>query len=104
MMVEIPGEGDENIIYLDVVRRNFQARRVYQECAHSKIRIDTSLSEIICKDCGEKINPVEWLANFVEEWVRITRKLEDLNEAQKNLDARSSVLCRNCSKMIKIRV
>lgn len=72
------------------------------KCAHKNITIDDSNTMVHCDDCGEKINPVWLLGEFMRiesQWgqalARLHRQIED---AQRKVQCK----CTNCGKMTKI--
>jgi ribosomal protein S27E len=100
--IELPGD-DGNVISLEVHRASFQARRLRKTCTHSRVLMDTSLAELMCRDCGEKLNPVEYLAYLVEEWARIERLYAMYNQEKEYVETRKKVKCRHCGHFTNIR-
>jgi ribosomal protein S27E len=102
MKIELPGD-DGKVISLEVRRASFEARRLRRTCTHSRVWMDTSLAELECQDCGEKLNPVEYLANLVEEWARIERLYAMYRQEREYVATRKKVKCRHCGHFTNIR-
>jgi len=100
--IELPGDGG-NVISLKVHRASFQTRRLRKTCTHNRVEIDTSLAELECLDCGKTLNPVEYLAYLVEEWVRIERLYENYRKEKEYVETRKKVKCRHCGHFTNIR-
>ncbi len=63
---------DENVVRLPVKPKDAPANeltivRTYGSCAHSHFLVDERASEVTCRDCGEKLNPVWALAQLARE-------------------------------------
>ena len=101
MKVEL-GDKD-NVISIEVFRRNRQMRRIYEQCPHNGVTVDTSLTTLICRDCGASLNPVEWVASLAEEWDRIKRMTDDYKKATEKYEKLSKTKCRHCGKMTSLR-
>jgi ribosomal protein S27E len=105
MKIDLPDIDGGNVISIEVLRRSRFERRLWQTCAHHNITIDTALAQIQCNTCGVQLNPVEWVAMMAEEWHRVTRLHEQLNEQKRRTDARiqeleakSKVKCQHCGR------
>lgn len=72
------------------------------KCAHKNITIDDSNTMVHCDDCGEKINPVWLLGEFMRiesQWGQALAKLgRQLDEAQRKVQCK----CTHCGKMTNI--
>lgn len=72
------------------------------KCAHKNITLDDSNSMVHCDDCGEKINPVWLLGEFMRiesQWGQMLAKLRSqIGEA----DRRVKCKCTHCGKMTNI--
>jgi hypothetical protein len=74
------------------------------KCSHypGRFIVDSSLAEVTCGDCNEKLNPMWVLGqlatrdrNFAEAHVRY-------HEQMKRLSDRTSTKCRHCGKMTRV--
>ncbi len=104
MKTTIPfGPNPDNVIVLDVVRDNMRMRRYLKECAHRKTKIDTTLSRLVCSDCGEHLNPVEWLAQVAELFEGLAQERARLDTARARYEAKQRCRCEHCGKITKVR-
>jgi ribosomal protein S27E len=101
MKVDLPDEKG-NVISLEVVRESIYYRRLKKTCPHQAVTIDPLLSQIECRTCGEKLNPVEWLAMMAEEWGRVKRMYEDLITVRDEVETRQRVKCKHCGRLTPI--
>lgn len=51
------------------VKFDFLARR-RDTCQHKQIAFSRLDNELTCVDCGAKVNPVTWIADFAEQLYR----------------------------------
>jgi ribosomal protein S27E len=105
MKIDLPDAERGNVISIEVLRKSRFERRLWQTCPHSETLIDTALAKVKCKTCGAELNPIEWVAMMAEEWHRVTRLYQQLNEQKQQtdakiqeLEAKSKVKCHYCGK------
>lgn len=105
MKVDLPDTNGGNVISIEVLRRSRYERRLWKTCTHHDITVDTALAQIQCNACGVQLNPVEWIAMMTEEWHRVKRVYEQLEEQKKQteasiqeLEAKSKVKCQHCGR------
>ena len=103
MKIEVPDADGGNVISLCVIRENRQLRTLKSRCRHAKTTIDTTLAELTCDECGSKLNAIEWLAEFAEEYERFQRLRDQYIEARKAYDAKQCCKCEHCNKMTRWR-
>lgn len=99
--VKLPDEAG-NVVELAVVRDSILARRAKEQCPHRRVKIDTVLSQLICRDCKASLNPVGWLAMLAEEWARVRRLTEQLRDATAKFEAKKRTRCEHCFKVTKV--
>jgi hypothetical protein len=102
MKIDLPDEEKGNVISIAVVRESIYYRRLKKTCPHFAVTVDPLLSQIECRACGEKLNPVVWLAMMTEEWGRIKRLYEDLKIVRDEVETRKQVKCQHCRKLTPI--
>lgn len=99
MKLEIEGlEPGDKVISIEVARKALFDRK----CKHYEVEIDPSLAFIECRQCKEKLNPVEWLAFMTEEWERITRLYKLYVEAKALYDEKQRTQCEHCKKITRV--
>lgn len=83
-----------------------QARNRYRhdKCQHKHMTVDEDLNEVVCDDCGAKLNPVAVLLRFASEESRWAREGEQLRELHKKLDSRVRCKCQHCGHMTRIHL
>ena len=102
MKINLPDETG-NVISMEVKRENFYTRRLMKTCTHSSVFIDTAASEIECKAYGIKLNPIEYLANLVNEWQRVQWLYERTNAAIELLKDKQKARCQHCGKYTQVK-
>jgi hypothetical protein len=100
--IDLPAEGAD-VISLTLVRDSRLARKFTKKCTHNRIEVDTTLSEMLCLDCKEKLNPVQWVADMIEEWHRIDDLTRRNREAAANYEAKRRCRCEHCNKITNVR-
>lgn len=86
---------------------SFEKRPVYGDCKHRRTIIDSKLLEIECKDCGVKLNPVQWLIDWLPYINQQLRKGRE-NEAKalviwEKLEQKSRFACKSCHEVNTIQ-
>lgn len=102
MKIDLPDEAG-NVISMEVKRATFDSRRFNKTCPHRSVFIDTAASEIECQACGIKMNPVEYLANLVDEWHRVQYMYEKYNAAIELLKDKQKCRCQHCGKFTEVK-
>ena len=99
MKLELDGlDGNDNVISIEVARKMLFERK----CRHYNVYVDTTLEGIECRDCKERLNPVEWLAFMTEEWERISRLYRLYTEAKALYDEKQKTQCEHCKKITRV--
>ena len=97
-VMQFPRKSAEQKSSKPTIRR----RVVGVTCSHKNITIDDSNSMVHCDDCGEKINPVWLLGEFMRiesQWGQALAKLRSqLDEASSKVRCK----CTHCGKMTNI--
>jgi len=75
-------------------------------CKHLNIEVDKDLWMVKCLDCGQYIDPVEWLYKHAEEQSLWEYKIDELKQTydkmMSELNERNRCKCENCGKMTRI--
>lgn len=76
------------------------------ECQHINVVICTDESEIICKKCNAKLNPVHWIAKHLKTLNMANRRnnevLSEYREIWKKLDSKRNFMCKKCHEVNEI--
>jgi ribosomal protein S27E len=99
--IDLPDD-DGNVISLEVVRASRRLRAVRKQCQHARVVIDTALNNLECRDCGAFLNPVEHLAQLVEEWAHVKRLYQMYQHEKELVETRKRVKCRHCGHFTNI--
>lgn len=82
---------------------SFEKRPAYDDCKHRRTIIDSKLLEIECKDCGAKLNPVQWLIDWLPH---INQQLKNNREKHakalviwEKLEQKSRFACKKCHEV-----
>ncbi len=75
------------------------------QCQHFPVQaiVNTSLAEVTCGSCGEKLNPMWVLGQLATRDRNFAEAHDRYHEQMKRLDERTSTKCRHCGKMTRIR-
>ncbi len=102
-MILTPLDANEqptNIISLSEARTRFAPGR----CQHKRVQIDEALSEVECRDCGAKLNPVHVLVRMAREESVWAMRLAELTKLREQLDKKQRTKCLHCGQMTPVRI
>lgn len=102
LTIKLPDEAG-NVIELSVVRDGVIARRMRQQCPHTKVKIDSVLNVLTCMDCKADLNPIGWIVMLTEEWNRVVNLTTQLREATVRFDAKKRTRCEHCNKITSVK-
>jgi hypothetical protein len=102
--IEFSDESGATVISLTLARErrglfSFPGDKI---CHHRHVTVDTSLAELKCDDCGERLNAVEWIANNIENWRYIRDMYEEQKRAAARYEAKRRTRCEHCSKLTRV--
>lgn len=113
LTVKLPNP-PSNVIELRLVSKGRLERTMHtsQHCAHHRVTVDTSLSEVKCDDCNERLNPIQWIADTIDYWgvyikregARYWRERHAYEAVRTEVEKRSKVKCHHCKQFTKVHV
>ena len=71
-------------------------------CKHLKTEVSEELNQVVCSDCGERLNPIWVLLRFAREETRFTRELKAYKAAKEEYEKRRRTKCQHCGRMTEI--
>jgi ribosomal protein S27E len=74
----------------------------YGGCSHTHFLVDERASEVTCRDCGEKLNPIWALGKLAQHDSSLIQRWAHLSAHVKLLEKRVKVKCTGCQKMVTI--
>ena len=77
-------------------------KKEYKGCQHINVLIDEQLEFIECSECGERLNPIKYLANLAREEKSVEYRLSSLRKEQSKIENRIRTKCNYCGKMTRI--
>lgn len=81
----------------------FTRKREISECDHGHIQISEEDSEVLCTDCKTKLNPVLWIAKYLDQLNQVTqrnnRMLAEVREIQAKLEKKNKFMCKHCHEV-----
>ncbi|ELX04075.1 hypothetical protein [Acinetobacter baumannii] len=81
----------------------FTRKREISECDHGHIQISEEDSEVLCTDCNTKLNPVLWIAKYLDQLNQVTqrnnRMLAEVREIQAKLEKKNKFMCKHCHEV-----
>lgn len=88
---------------------NLHAKRIeYGECKHKPILVDPYLKYVECRDCGEKLDPMQILYRFATEEKYMHRKLSEdralISLTRKKLNKKRHTKCDHCGRMTPVNI
>lgn len=78
------------------------AEVVFAKCMHGQFQIDSTLEQVTCGVCKERLNPIYVLKRLAMQDSKFRENNEKYNEEMKRLTERSKTKCEHCGQMTKI--
>jgi len=72
-------------------------------CRHVHTQIDVEKSELLCLDCKEKLNPIQWLAKISTHERNAFENIKEWRALAQSIKDKCHTKCRYCGKMTPIR-
>ena len=73
------------------------------ECQHNRVTICNEESEIVCKDCNAKLNPVHWISRHLKKLNEASKRnnavLSEYREIWHKLDSKKNFMCKKCHEV-----
>lgn len=91
-----------NKSYSDSPKALKLVNRISYKCLHKKIAIDPTLAECTCRDCGERLNPIEVLRRMANEESQLMQRIMHLEGLEKKIERKIKTKCQHCGRMTKI--
>jgi hypothetical protein len=98
--IDIPDDAGATVISIEVLRER-RAGQAKPACEHMRIHLDRMAAEVECRDCGVRVNPIEWIAEVAKRWEHVTRTTKTLRNERARLELRRRVVCR-CGETIHL--
>lgn len=74
------------------------------QCRHLNISVHEDLSEVICRDCGEKLSPIWVLSRMAKEETKWGLRRAEFMKVRAELAARQRCKCQHCGQMTRIKL
>lgn len=101
-MGDMDGVRDTVVIQFDKDAAKFGANRA-RGCSHLRVEISVSESEVLCKDCNVRLNPVWFISNHLtylnEISKRNTRLLAKKLAIEDVLKKKAKFMCEHCHEV-----
>jgi len=72
-------------------------------CQHKSLLIDKALWYVECKKCGEKVNPIYWLAEIANKELGLEWRIDELTKKYNTFKEKFRRKCEHCGKFNTIR-
>lgn len=80
-----------------------EQRVAHDQCAHKRISVSELHAEVMCQDCGEKLNPVGVLLRYAKEESRLVMRIEENRKILAKLENKVRTKCEHCGQMTRVR-
>lgn len=101
---------DDNVRYLPIKRgartdtgqilQLVQPR--FDQCQHTRFKIDSRLEKVTCRDCGESVSPLYALESMSRTESEFRRLIQRYQDEKAKHEQRSRCKCQHCGKMTRI--
>lgn len=99
---------DDNVTKLPV-RKKSEGRpvelvqKLLNDCKHMRVAIDPELAELTCRDCQQKLNPIQYITRIAQQFSTWEHERERIREARAQLAERKQCRCTKCGEMTEVR-
>jgi hypothetical protein len=100
--IDLTDEMGATVVSIEVLRRNRHRRHAEGACKHKRTEVDEDLAELLCKDCGLRLNPIAWVASLAEDWSEVDRLWKGYRAERERLEERRRVKCHGCGTMLTL--
>lgn len=76
-------------------------QRCKKQLTHGPFVVNEANAEVVCKTCGEKLNPMWVLASLAKSEARNSHRLEKLQEQVRETETKMRCKCEHCGKMTR---
>ena len=73
------------------------------QCRHLNISVHEDRTDVVCRDCGEKLNPIWVLTRMAKEETKWSLRRAEFIAAREALAVRQRCKCQHCGKMTRIK-
>ena len=94
----VGSEKPKTVITLKEARRRYD----YEHCQHHELIVDEQYALLECGTCKAQLNPIDVLARFAREEVRLYQRVDEVNALLHRLAQRKQTTCQHCGKITKI--
>lgn len=77
-------------------------RRGPNECQHRIAIVDEEKAEIECSECGEKLDPIKYLAKLADREGRMYAAMVQLRRDYEKVKEKTRCKCQHCGQMTRI--
>lgn len=77
-------------------------RRGLYDCQHPVAIVDEEKAEIECSDCGEKLDPIKYLAKLADREGAYYERMVRLREDYQKVKDKTRCKCQHCGLMTRI--
>lgn len=74
------------------------------QCRHLNITVHEDLSEVVCRDCKAKLNPIWVLTRMAREETKWSLRRSEYIAARTELAKRQRCKCQHCGQMTRIKI
>jgi len=72
------------------------------KCRHTRFLVDPALTQVTCRDCGEKIDPMFALLQLADKETRYHELHDRYHDELNRLAVRQKTKCQFCGQMTRI--
>lgn len=75
----------------------------YGDCKHAHVLVDPQLSELTCRDCKQRLNPIQYIANVANGLNGWEYERSQILKARADHAERTRCRCTKCGEWTEIR-
>jgi len=95
-------EEPDNVIEITIAHsRRWSATK--KKCLHKRVTIDEELLDMLCNDCGVRVNPIKWMIHREERFQEHIDGYRRYTDARAAYDKKTRCKCEHCGRITRVR-
>jgi ribosomal protein S27E len=96
--IEMP----DNVIEIAIARSG-KYLSAKDECRHARVVLDEELLDMVCRDCGARVNPIQWMIGRERVFHRHVEAYDRYIDAKAAYTKKTRCKCEHCGRITHVR-
>lgn len=95
-------DDSDNVVEITIAG-TFRQRKTAKACLHRRIELDAELLDILCLDCGSRVNPIVWMIGREKRFEQHVKACEEYQIALACYHRKMHCKCQHCGRITSVR-